>query len=505
MRGRRQRLGGAVTLAALAVGLLLLAGGATARPGAAPARSSLHFGPCPSDAGVDHTTGCARIRVPLDYSRPGGRKISLEVAAEAAAGSPSQRQGVLFVNPGGPGTSALWLASQVWDSLPSDLQAAYEVVAIDPRGVGHSTPILCRLRHLYAPPLPDLNPSSQAAEQRYVARARATARACGRRYSRNFLAHIDTADMARDMDFVRAALGVKQINYLGYSYGTYLGEVYGQLFPHRVRRMILDSVVDPTISGFSTTFRQDTAFQARLREFFSWVAARQASYHLGASRSAVARSWGQIRSHLAAHPVARRVGPSELSEATLEAMYSTTNWASLAHALSAYERGHTESLQTEGQILSNASNASYLAVSCRDTAWPRNWAVWNRDTRNAFRTAPLTSWDNTWENAPCAFWPVRGKAIHVTGQGVPPVLLLQSRHDPATPMANALDVRRLYGGGSRVVLEAGGNHGQYLFNNNRCMNRYGDAYLLTGSLPAHNASCPSAARYAAAERSLRSP
>jgi pimeloyl-ACP methyl ester carboxylesterase len=335
-----------------------------------------------------------------------------------------------------------------------------------------------------------------------MARARATARACGRRYSDAFLAHIDTVDMARDMDTIRTALGATQINYLGYSYGTYLGEVYGQLYPSRLRRMILDSVVDPTTTGYQASFGQDKAFQVRLAELLRWIAGRDRRYHLGSSGALVGRRWADIRRRLAQRPAGGRVGPSELDEATIEALYSTTSWSGLAQALAAYERGHDQPLIATGKILSGASNPAMLAVSCRDTAWPRRWSRWNRDARRVFAHAPLTTWTNTWEGAPCAFWPVPGgPAINITGRGVPPVLLLQSRHDPATPVAGALHVKALYGSSDRIVLEAGGNHGQYLFNGNDCMDRYGNAYLLNGTLPAPGANCAGTTRYAAGDAS----
>lgn len=461
---------------------------------------SLHFGACPAGSGVDHTTGCARLKVPLDYSHPDGRKISLMVALKAASGTAAQRQGVLFVNPGGPGASALPLASSVANELPQDLQEAYDVVGVDPRGVGYSTPLSCGLGRLYRPPLPDFVPSGRRAEARMVARAKATAHACGK-HSHALLAHLDTRDTARDMDAVRAALGEGQINYLGYSYGTYLGEVYGQLFPARVRRMILDSVIDPGETNYHSAFAQDGAFQARLGDFFTWTATRNRTYRLGASAHSVGNAWRAIRRRLIRHPAGHKVGPSELDEATSQALYGTSNWPELAAALSEYRRGHPAALVDAGHILAAASGAASLAVTCRDTPWPTAWSRWHSDTRTIFRSAPLAAWESTWASAPCAFWPVAGgPQVPVTGVGVPSVLLLQANRDPATPVAGARHARAMYGSRARLVVAAGGNHGQYLFDGNKCMNGFGSDYLRTGMLPSRDMHCHRAAGATSAGR-----
>jgi pimeloyl-ACP methyl ester carboxylesterase len=449
----------------------------------------LHFAACPAGSGVDHTTGCAGLKVPLDYSHPKGRKISLTVALKLASGTAAQRQGVLFVNPGGPGASALPLVSSVGNELPQALQEAYDVVGVDPRGVGYSTPLSCGLERLYRPPLPNFVPHSRRAEGRMVARARATARACGR-HSRALLAHLNTSDTARDMDAVRAALGESQINYLGYSYGTYLGEVYGQLFPARVRRMILDSVIDPGETNYHSAFAQDRAFEARLGDFFTWIARRNHTYLMGTSARSVGYAWRAIRHRLIRHPAGGKVGPSELDEATSQALYGTPNWPDLAAALADYRRGHPAALVDAGHILAAATGAASLAVTCRDSPWPTAWSRWHSDARNIFRSAPLTAWESTWASAPCAFWPVAGgPLVPVTGAGVPSVLLLQAARDPATPVGGARRARALYGSRARMVLAAGGNHGQYLFDGNKCLNRFGTDYLRTGALPAHDARC----------------
>lgn len=479
----------------LLLALAALSGAASASAVERPP-TSLRFHTCPADSGVGRTTACARLRVPLDYGRPGGRALTLTISAKYAAGTAGQRRGVLLVNPGGPGGEGLSLAASVWNALPEDLKEAYDVIGFDPRGIGHSSPLSCGLRRLYRPPLPDLT----GAERPQVARARATAAACARR-GRALLAHLDTQDTARDLDRIRAALGEEQISYLGYSYGTYLGEVYAQLFPGRVRGMILDSVVDPTVGGYADGFREDRAFAARFGDFLGWTARRWRRYRLGRSRTTVAAAIRGVRRRLVTRPVEGRVGPSELDLALGQALYSSAEWPTIAGALADYRAGRPDELGYAGQILLSAGDAPGLAITCRDSPWPRDWARWHVDTRRAFRIAPLTAWASTWSRAPCAFWPVPGlPLLPIDGTHAPPILLTQAERDPATPVAGARRVRRLYPGSRLVLVRGEGNHGEYLFNDNRCLDARGNAFLRTGALPARDVTCALHARAAHASQ-----
>ena len=221
-------------------------------------------------------------------------------------------------------------------------------------------------------------------------------------------------DVARDMNSIRAALGVPAINYFGYSYGTYLGQVFATLFPHRLRRMVLDSTVDPTGAWYADNIAQDYAFEGRMEAFFSWVAAHNAAYGLGSTRAAVDQAWYRARARLQAHPVDGRIGADDFDDTFLQGGYSNALWPGLAAALSAYLRsGATGPLVSQYQqegVQSENEFAVYNAVECSDVNWPRNWAKWNSDTRRVYRTAPFQAWDNAWFNASCAFWPVHGPA-----------------------------------------------------------------------------------------------
>jgi len=478
-------------------------------PGAsAPASqgSALSWHACAAQAAQGARMQCSSLRVPLDYRHPGGRSITLALSRVPAIAPPAQRQGVLLVNPGGPGGSGLGLAGTVASQLGPRVAAQYDIIGFDPRGVGSSTPALHCDPGFFHRPRPDYIPASRAAERVLEGRAKAYAADCEKRFGW-LLPYMTTADVARDVDAIRAALGQQKINYFAYSYGTYIGEVYATLFPQRVRRMVLDSTVGPGGVWYADNIAQDYAFQGRMNAFFAWVARYSGVYHLGAAAAAVRQAWYRVRTRLETHPIdgahGPLIGPDEFDDTFLQGGYQDTLWPGLATALAAYY--HTGSVrQVIGQYgLYGTQNenefAVYNAVQCSDVNWPRNWAKWDADTRRVYRTAPFEAWDNAWFNAACAFWPVKAPAhpMQITGRGLPGILMLQGTLDPATPYAGALQAHRLLPSSRIVVVQGGGNHGQSLsFPANTCVDGYLNRYLATGTLPpagaagAVNATCP---------------
>ena len=408
------------------------------------------------------------------------------------------------MNPGGPGASGLAFAATTAAGLAPTVAADYDVVGFDTRGVGSSVPALSCDPSFFTGPRPAYVPSTAAAEQVLVDRSRAYANDCERKFGW-LLPYMTTEDLARDMDSIRAALGQQQISYYGVSYGTYLGQVYATLFPHRVRRMVLDSVVDPDGAWYTDNVDQDYAFQARMTAFFRWIASNDATYHLGATEAAVNSALGAAMSRLTSHPISGPsgplVGPDELSDTLLIGGYDDAWWPYLAAALSGYvtDGSGAELAALYDQVGKQGENeyAVYLAVECSDVNWPRSWAYWNTDTRKISARAPYEAWGNAWFNASCAFWPVKGpaKPIHIRGAGLPPILMLQGTLDAATPYQGALVARRLLPSARMVVVAGGGNHGQSLADPpNTCVNGYLDRYLANGSLPGKpglvSATCP---------------
>ncbi len=465
----------------------------TAAPGSSaivPQASALHWTPC---TGLLSGIECASLTVPLNYADPGGRKITLALSMVPATAPAAQQQGVMLVNPGGPGEPGRSLAGAVAAGIDPKVAATYDIVGFDPRGVGASTPALSCDPGFFKGVRPDYVPASAKAEQVLIARAKSYATGCEKRYGW-FLPYETTVNSARDMDQIRQAFGVSQLSYYGFSYGTYLGQVYGTMFPDRVRRMVLDSTVDPTGAWYADNISQDYAFQGRIQAFFAWTAKYDSTYHLGSTAAQVQAAYRRARAQLARDPLVGpdgpMIGPDELDDTILIGGYLNAVWPDFAQALSEYlNNGSSGALVSQYEEWGRQSEntfAVYNAVECADVNWPRNWAKWQADTLRVYKTAPFQAWDNAWFNAACAFWPVKGASepFKVDGAKLPPVLMLQGTLDAATPYQGAQTAHKLLPTARMVVVEGGGNHGQSLESPaNNCVQNYVNGYLDAGTVP----------------------
>ena len=511
---RRTALGAAVTGAVLTLVAACTSGGgsatATATGSAAasspaassatvPVRAALHWQSCADKIAPE----CATLSVPVNYADPGGRHIELALDMVPATAPKSQQQGILLINPGGPGGSGRGLAEEVAIGLGKNVAADYDIVGFDPRGVGASVPAMSCDAGYFSGVRPNYVPQTAAAEQQLVARARAYADSCEQKYSW-LLPYMTTQDTARDMNSIRAAFGVSQLNYLGFSWGTYLGQVYATLFPSHLRRMVLDSTADPTGVWYTDNLKQEYAVQGRIAAFFAWTAKYNGTYHLGTTRAQVQAAYNRARQQVAARPVSGPhgpvVGPDELDDTFLAAAYSSAEWPGLAQALASYlGGGQSADLINEHQqdgTQDENEYAVYNAVECSDVSWPRSWSTWDADARTVYQTAPFAAWENTWFDAPCAFWPVTGPAqpMRINGAGLPGILMLQGTLDGATPYQGAQTAHRLLPSARMVVVEGDGNHGQSFADPlDSCVQNYLNAYLATGALPERpglvNATC----------------
>jgi pimeloyl-ACP methyl ester carboxylesterase len=465
-----------------------------------PADSTLHWHSCSRQLAAYGVHDCTMLSVPLNYADPGGRHISLALDMVPATAPRSQQQGIMLVNPGGPGASGLPWAPIIANGLSRGVAKDYDIVGFDPRGVGSSVPALSCDPGFFSGVRPNYIPVNSAAEQVLINRAKLYADDCEQKFGW-LLPYMTTEDVAHDMDSIRAAFGVSKINYYAFSYGTYMGEVYATLFPSRVRRMVLDSTVDPTGVWYTDNVDQDYAFQGRIGAFFAWMAKYDGTYHLGSTAVQVQAAWYKARNQLLAHPVDGMIGADEFDDTFLEGGYLDEFWPGLAQALSSYlNSGKTADLIAQYQGLGTQNEnefAVYNAVQCSDVNWPRSWAYWTADTEMIYQKAPFQAWNNAWFNASCAFWPVQGpaKPLQIKGAGLPGILMLQGTLDPATPYAGAQDAHKLLPSARMVVVEGGGNHGQSLEQpSNSCVQGYLNAYLATGALPKApglvNATCP---------------
>ncbi|MFE0730995.1 alpha/beta hydrolase [Streptomyces antibioticus] len=475
----------AATVVAVAAGTCAAAPAGAGTPSAVRAPAKIAWKACGTESRP--TLQCGSLKVPLDHRDPGGEKITL--ALSRVPHTAKTFQGPLLVNPGGPGGSGTSLAGYVASALPKAVAAQYDVIGFDPRGVGRSTPALtCRPNH-FAAVRPDSVPSTEAIERANVDRARAFAESCAKKHAR-VLPFIDTKSTVRDMDLIRAALGAPKINYFGYSYGTYLGAVYAKLFPERVRRLVLDSVVDPTGVWYEDNLTQDLAFNDRHRALMAWIAKHDKAYGLGKDPARVEARWYAMRAALAKKPAGGRVGASELEDTFLPGGYYDGYWPYLADAFAAYAKKQdtgplVKAYETFGAVDASGDNgySVYTAVQCRDAYWPRDWDEWRTDNWSTHTKAPFMTWNNAWYNAPCAFWPTRRLGpVDITNGQLPPVLLFQATGDAATPYEGGAMVHALLRGSSLVVERGGGNHGITL-SGNSCLDKHLTAYLTDGTVP----------------------
>jgi pimeloyl-ACP methyl ester carboxylesterase len=433
------------------------------------------------------TLQCASLKVPLDHAKPYGKQITL--ALSRVPHTAKKYQGPLLVNPGGPGGSGLTLAGFVASSLPKAVAAQYDVIGFDPRGVGASKPALDCEPGYFDPVRPDSVPSTPAIEKANLSRAKSFAASCGKKYA-SVLPYIDTISAVRDMDSIREALGAKKINYFGYSYGTYLGAVYAKLYPERVRRLVLDSIVDPTGVWYDANISQDYAFNDRHRALMAWIAKYDSTYGLGTDPEKIEAKWYAMRAALAKKPVGGKVGASELEDTFLPGGYYNGYWPYLAEAFAAYVNDKDadpllEAYENFAAIDASGDNgySVYTSVECRDASWPRDWDQWRKDNWAVYEKAPFMTWNNAWYNAPCAFWPTdSAQPMSIANGKLPPALLFQATNDAATPYEGGVTVHRMLARSSLVVEQGGGNHGITL-SGNACLDEYLATYLTDGTVP----------------------
>ncbi|MFJ6718872.1 alpha/beta hydrolase [Streptomyces sp. NPDC091259] len=462
----------------------------------------LTFGPCTAAESLPDPVRCATLRVPLDYARPGGPRISLTVSRVPATGrGGAARQGALVYNPGGPGASGMGFP--LFGALPAweRVAAAYDLVGYAPRGVGRSAALSCQdpAARAEAPTQVPAEPSA-AYKRRRLAAARAYALGCARRAGAA-LPYYTTLDNVRDLYVLRAALGESRLNFVGASYGSYLGAVYATLYPDRLRRMVFDSAVDPDPRRvwYRNNLDQGPGFERRWYDFRAWVARHHAAYGLGATPEAVLGAYERVRDAVARTPAGGVVGTGELHAAFLQTAYYDDVWPDRARALAAFLRGDPGPLTEQAApdparaVAAENATAVYTAVLCNDAPWPTDWDTWERDNTEVARRAPFETWANAFLNLPCASWPVRGRRrpvdVGARRPSLPRTLIVAAERDGATPYPGALELRRRLGPSAALVTEEGaGTHG-VVGGLNDCVDRHVERYLLTGGTPGRGVAC----------------
>jgi pimeloyl-ACP methyl ester carboxylesterase len=481
----------------LTVGLMAV--GAAVAPGARPALAGttavppdyvpppVQWGQCSAPALQAAAAQCGFVEVPLDYAAPEQTKIKLAVSRVPHTTPDNQYQGVMLVNPGGPGGSGLGL-SLLGAAVPANAGASYDWIGFDPRGVGSSEPRLNCIPDYAGYNRPDYTPNSSGNEDAWRNRVASYAKACEAKAG-NLLDHMKTVETADDMESIRKALGAEQINYYGYSYGTYIGQVYATLYPDRVRRMVLDGVVDERNVWYEANLNQDVAFDRNMKIFFDWAAKYDTVYKLGTSGADVEKLFYAEQDKLRQKPAGGLIGPSEWTDLFLGAGYDVRNWEKVASAFSLWvHNGDAAALKAvyDGSTPTTDDNgyAVYVAVQCTDAPWPTDWAQWQADNTKVAAKAPFETWANAWYNAPCAVWPAKPVApLQIDGTNLKSLLLISETLDGATPYEGALQARSVFPHSALVEGVGGTTHAASL-SGDQCVDNHVAAYLTAGTLPA---------------------
>ncbi|MFT7840874.1 alpha/beta hydrolase [Saccharothrix sp. BKS2] len=442
---------------------------------------------------------CARLEVPLDYAEPDGRTIRVGLLRQTATG---ERIGSLLVNPGGPGGSGMTSAASLATTVRSSpLGERFDLVGFDPRGIGASEP---RIRCLTdaerdAERLDvDVDTSPEGIAQT-EAENRQYAEKCARTSGEDLLANVGTRDVVRDLDVMRSALGDEKLTYLGYSYGTHIGAEYAQDFPGNVRALVLDGAVDPTQSQVESLIAQGAGFQKSFDAFAAWCA-RQADCALGSDPAGANRAFRDLTLPLVQRPVPvgdRQLAYNDAITGAIQAMYSEELWTALNSGLTELRGGGGEVLMlladsyfdrdAEGRY--GSVTDAFTAINCVDKPAVTDRAVLDDLARRYKEAAPFLDDGQPAAAAldVCAFWPVPPTAeAPEPVSGLPPVLVVSTTGDPATPYDAGVSLARELGGG--LLTFEGNQHTVYL-QGNGCVDTAGHEYLISLTLPAEGTRC----------------
>jgi len=443
---------------------------------------------------------CATVPVPLDYSHPHGRTINLALV-RLPAGQPKQRIGALLVNPGGPGASGVQFVVQQYTLFSPALRAHFDIVGFDPRGVGQSDPVRCEngaalSRYINVNPAPR-GPSGVKA---LVTSSRQFARSCTKDSGKELLANVGTVDAARDMDRIRAALGEPKLNYLGFSYGTFLGATYAQMFPTHIRAMVLDGALNPDLGTQALDLQQGEGFERDLDDFLANCQSSPTCplrREPGGAKGAFDRLVARIRSGRSIPTgTSRALHAGEGYLGIVAALYSRSTWPFLAQGVYQALHGNARILlalsdaYTERRPNGTYSNtlAANTAINCVDRPSPSKLSTYEKAARRFEKAAPVFGELEDYSPLTCVYWPVpptdHPRPLHA--RGAPPILVVGTTADPATPYAWAKALAHQLSSGV-LLTHVGVGHTAY--GDSSCVRRIADAYLISLKVPKSGTVC----------------
>lgn len=467
-----------------------------AQAGATTARLSWH--PC------EKKFQCAVLQVPANYQNASEESLGISVIRlPASDGHPI---GDIVLNPGGPGGSGISFLTGSWKSFPASLRKEFTLVSFDPRGVGASDPVNCTdtagTRSIIA-----LDPAPQTTTEvnQVVLGEKAFVAACKRNTPAPLLDNVSTLDTVKDLNQLRLALGDKELNYLGFSYGTYIGELFAKLYPNDVRTMVLDGVVNPAISTIASERQQAVGFEQDLNDFFNWCPSNKScssSLPNGAQTTltsllAQLKGGTTITAELAPqYGGTVKVDYAIALTAVVSSLYSSQTWPQLAQAIAQATRGNGELLAalaySYGGLQQNGTFSNMIAantaISCEDNPAPRTIAQYQTLASSLEKVAPIFGAGEAWGTLACAYWPVhpaQGPAP-IVNTGRSPLLVIGSTGDPATPYEGAVAVaKQLHN--AELLTRDGTGHTGYLFSS--CIRSWTDRYFVSLKLPPVHTVC----------------
>jgi pimeloyl-ACP methyl ester carboxylesterase len=442
---------------------------------------------------------CAKIKVPLDYGKPDGESIEIAAIKLPTKGA---KKGSLLVNPGGPGGSGYdFVRDAATTNMSDKVRANFDVVGFDPRGVKRSAPVTCLSdaeRDAFGAKIYALNTDAGLAEA--VADNKVIADKCVEKTG-PVLGHVDTVSAAKDLDVLRAAVNDTKLNYLGYSYGTFLGSTYASLFPDNVGRMVLDGALDPSISFEELTSGQAKAFEKALHAYV-----QRCQQGTGCPLSGSVDDGLQQISDLVAsvekNPMqardGRTVSASMVVTGIIVPLYNDSNWPILTQALAQIMKGDPTQMQRladfnadrqpNGTYSSNSTFA-FNAINCLDHPMATDTAAMRADEQALRQVAPTLGYYFAYSGSNCKGWPYKSirTPAPVEYKGSADIVVIGTTGDPATPVEWASSLRKQLGTASLLTWKGEG-HTAY-GRSNDCIRSAVDSYLVDGKTPADNTVC----------------
>ncbi|MBA2326794.1 MAG: alpha/beta fold hydrolase [Actinobacteria bacterium] len=438
---------------------------------------------------------CATLTVPLDYDEPDEETIEVALIRIPAT-DPDEKIGSLLVNPGGPGASGVDFVADNGFFFPDELRERFDIVGFDPRGTGATEPIEC-VRSLDEVLGFDYSPDSEDERQTLEAGVGEFTQQCETAHG-DLLDHISSQDTVRDIDRIREAVGDEKLTYVGFSYGTYLGSVYADFFPDKVRSLALDGAVDPALTSLEVNLEQAAGFERSLTAFLENCAGDRgcAFYNGGDPQGA----YDALVAAIDAQPLeadGRRLGPNEFDLGVAQSLYSGEfGWDSLAQALAAAADGDAgELLILADEYTGRRDDGSYdgllepfWAIGCTDgepIGEPGDYPALEEQFRAA---APRFGITFLYSALVCSLWPADPveSPNPLDAPGAPPILVVGTLGDPATPYQWAESLAEVLDSGLLLTAE-GEQHTAYLTN--QCVTDAVNAYLIELEVPAEGTRC----------------